>query len=81
MAFVAIRVADTVLSPVNLALLRWFVASFCFLLLLPIIGRSKSKLARTDIPRLLVVAFANVVGYHIALNSAETTVSAGLSAC
>jgi drug/metabolite transporter (DMT)-like permease len=79
MAFVAIKQADSVLSPVNLTLLRWFVASFFFLALLPVIGRSKSKLARRDIPRLLVVAFANVVGYHIALNYAETTISAGLS--
>ena len=79
MAFVAIKQADSVLSPVNLTLLRWFVASILFLGLLPIIGRSKSKLERRDIPRLLIVAFANVVGYHIALNYAETTISAGLS--
>ena len=79
MAFVAIKQADTVLSPVNLALLRWLVASVLFLALLPIIGKSKSRFEKKDIPRLLIVAFANVVGYHIALNSAETSISAGLS--
>jgi drug/metabolite transporter (DMT)-like permease len=79
MAFVAIKQADTVLSPVNLALLRWLVASMFFLALLPIIGRSKSAFERGDIPRLLIVAFANVVGYHISLNYAETSISAGLS--
>jgi drug/metabolite transporter (DMT)-like permease len=79
MAFVAIKQADTVLSPVNLALLRWLVASILFLALLPIIGKSKCKFERKDIPRLLIVAFANVVGYHVALNSAETSISAGLS--
>lgn len=79
MAFVAIKQADTVLSPVNLALLRWLLASLCFLALLPIIGKPKSRFERRDLPRLLVVAFANVVGYHVALNYAETTISAGLS--
>jgi drug/metabolite transporter (DMT)-like permease len=79
MAFVAIKQADTELSPVNLALVRWLVASVPFLVLLPIIGRPKTKLERKDLPRLLVMAFANVVGYHISLNYAETTLSAGLS--
>ena len=79
LAFVAIKAADQVLSPVNLALLRWMLASALFLALLPIIGRAKSKFDRKDIPRLLVVAFSNVVGYHISLNYAETSISAGLS--
>jgi len=80
LAFVAIKQADTELSPVNLALLRWLVACVPFLVLLPILGKPKVKLERKDIPRLLIVAFANVVGYHISLNYAETTLSAGLSA-
>lgn len=79
MAFVAIRRADAELSPVNLALIRWFVASIPFAALLPVIGRPKVRLDRGDVPRLLVIAFCNVVGYHVALNYAETTVSAGLS--
>jgi len=80
LAFVAIKQAVTELTPVNLALLRWLVASVPFLILLPIIGRPKAKLERGDIPRLLVVALANVAGYHISLYYAETTLSAGLSA-
>jgi drug/metabolite transporter (DMT)-like permease len=79
LAFVAIKQVDLELSPVNLALLRWFIAGALFLGLLPFIGRPKSPLERKDLPRLLVVAFANVVGYHISLYYAETTVSAGLS--
>jgi drug/metabolite transporter (DMT)-like permease len=79
LAFVAIKQADTELAPVNLALLRWFIAGALFLALLPVIGRPKSKFERGDIPRLLVVAFANVVGYHISLYYAETSISAGLS--
>ena len=80
LAFVAIKEADTELAPVNLALLRWLLASVPFLVLLPIIGRPKAKFERRDVPRLLAVALANVAGYHISLNYAETTLSAGLSA-
>jgi len=80
MAFVAIKQVVTELSPVNLALLRWFVASVPFLILLPLIGRPKTRLERRDIPRLLVVALANVAGYHLSLYYAETTLSAGLAA-
>jgi len=77
MAFVAIKEAVQELSPVNLALMRWLIASILFLALLPILGKSKSRFEGKDIPRLLVVAFANVVGYHISLNYAETSISAG----
>ncbi|HXW94817.1 MAG TPA: EamA family transporter [Nitrososphaerales archaeon] len=80
LAFVAIKQVVTELTPVNLALLRWLVASVPFLILLPIIGRPKAKLERRDVPRLLAVALANVAGYHISLYYAETTLSAGLSA-
>jgi drug/metabolite transporter (DMT)-like permease len=80
MAFVAIKAVVVELSPVNLALLRWLIAAIPFLVLLPIIGRPKVPFERRDVPRLLVVALANVAGYHISLNYAETTISAGLSA-
>lgn len=80
MAFVAIKVVETELSPVNLALMRWLIAAVPFLILLPVIGRPKVRFERRDIPRLLLVALANVAGYHISLNYAETTLSAGLSA-
>jgi drug/metabolite transporter (DMT)-like permease len=79
LAFVAIKEADQVLSPVNLALMRWLIASVLFFVLLPVMGKSKSRFERKDVPRLLLVAFANVAGYHISLNYAETTISAGLS--
>jgi drug/metabolite transporter (DMT)-like permease len=80
MAFVAIKIVVTQLSPVNLALMRWLLAGVPFLILLPFIGRPKTPFQRRDIPRLLIVALANVAGYHISLNYAETTLSAGLSA-
>ncbi|MDG6985623.1 MAG: DMT family transporter [Nitrososphaerota archaeon] len=80
MAFVAIKEVEIELSPVNLALLRWLIAAIPFLILLPVIGRPKVRFERKDIPRLLAVALANVAGYHLSLNYAETTLSAGLSA-
>lgn len=79
LAFVAIKRADYVLSPVNLALLRWFVSSAAYALLLLFIGRPKAPFDRRDLPRLLLVSFANVPLYHVALNFGETTVSSGLA--
>ena len=79
MAFVAIKQADAELSPVNLALIRWFIACACYLLLIPLIGKPKIRLERKDIPRMLVIAFSIVAGYHISLYYAEESVSAGVA--
>jgi drug/metabolite transporter (DMT)-like permease len=78
-AFVAIRRADYELSPVNLALLRWFISSAAYLVVLLFLGKPKVSFERKDLPRLLVISFANVPLYHLSLNYAETTVSAGLA--
>ena len=76
----AIRQADFELSAVNLALLRWLVASAGFLAITPILGKPKTKFeVRKDFPRLFVVAINNVAIYSISLNFAEKTVSAGLA--
>ena len=79
LAFVAIRVLDTELSFINLTLLRWFVASAGYLTLLPFLGKPRTPLNRVDLPRLLLIGFFNVAGYHLSLNYAETTVPAGLA--
>jgi drug/metabolite transporter (DMT)-like permease len=79
LAFVAVRQAVFELSPVNLALLRWFIVSAFFLPLLFMVGKPKTEFDRKDLPRLLLMAFAMVPGYNLSLNSAEVTVSAGLS--
>ncbi len=78
-AFVAIKQADFELSPVNLALLRWFISSAAYGIVLLFLGRPKTSFERKDLPRLLVISFANVPLYHLALNYAETTVSPGLA--
>jgi drug/metabolite transporter (DMT)-like permease len=79
LAFVAIRILDTELSFIDLTLTRWFVASACFLAILPLLGRPKTPFDKTDIPRVLLIGFFNVAGYHLSLNYGEITVSAGLS--
>lgn len=79
MAFVAIKAAEPLLNPVNLTLLRWFIAGAGFLILAPFLGRTRRKFERQDIPRFLLVSFANVVAYHLTLNYSESTISAGLA--
>jgi drug/metabolite transporter (DMT)-like permease len=79
MAFVAIRTADFQLTPINLTILRWLIASAGFLALAPFFGKPKQPVQRHHIPRILVVSLASVVGYHLSLNYAETIVSAGLA--
>jgi drug/metabolite transporter (DMT)-like permease len=79
LAFVAIRRAVFELTPVNLTLLRFFIASGILVLLALFLGRPKARFDPRDFPRLALVAFANVPGYHLALNYAETLVSSGLA--
>ncbi len=79
LAFVAIRRAEFELSPVNLTLLRWLIASAGFLVLAPFVGKPEKQIQKQHIPRILLVSFASVVGYHLALNYAETIVSSGLA--
>jgi drug/metabolite transporter (DMT)-like permease len=79
LAFVAIRILDTELSFVNLTLLRWLVASVGYLALLPFLGRPRTPFSKLHVPRLLLIGFFNVAGYHLSLNHAEVSVSAGLA--
>jgi drug/metabolite transporter (DMT)-like permease len=79
LAFDAISVADTVLSPANLTLLRWFIAAAGYLAILPILGKTKVRFESKDLPRLLLISFANVPLYHLSLNYGETSVSAGVA--
>ncbi|HLE64616.1 MAG TPA: DMT family transporter [Candidatus Bathyarchaeia archaeon] len=79
LAFVAIRRAAFELSPVNLTIIRWLIASAGFLLLAPIFGRPRRPIQRQHVPRILLVSFASVTGYHLSLNYAESIVSSGLA--
>ena len=79
LAFVAIRYLDFKLDFVDLTLLRWLVASAGYLVLLTFIGKTRTRFEKSDLPRLLMIAFFNVPAYHLALNYAEKTVSSGIA--
>ena len=79
LAFVAIRRADFELSPENLTLLRWLIVSAGFLVIYPFVVRPKTRFELRDLPRLLLVALASVVIYHLCLNTAEVQVDASLA--
>jgi drug/metabolite transporter (DMT)-like permease len=79
LAFVVIRRAVFELSPINLTLLRWFVAGAGFLVIAPFIGKPKKKFEWQDLPRLLVISLLNVPFYHLSLNFAEKIVSSGIA--
>src|SRR2546425_12490469 len=53
LAFVAIRTADFQLSPVNLTVLRWLIASAGFLALAPFFGKPKQPVQNTTFPESL----------------------------
>ncbi len=79
MAFVGIKYTEPFLNPVNLTLLRWFLASAALVVLAPFLGRMKTRFQIRDLPRFVFVAFANVVAYHLTLNFSESSISAGLA--
>jgi drug/metabolite transporter (DMT)-like permease len=55
------------------------IVSAVFLCLYPFIVKPKVRFERGDFPRLLVVALASVVIYHLSLNTAEKQVDASLA--
>src|SRR6266516_119029 len=61
LAFVAIRTADFQLSPINLTVLRWLIASAGFLALTPFFGRPNHPVQKHHIPRILAVSLASDV--------------------
>ena len=77
-AFTFVRIATRSLTPANLAILR-FALVWPFLFLFPGLYRLR-KLESRDWPRLLLVSFLMVAGYHLALNAAETRVTASVAA-
>lgn len=77
-AFTFVRIATRSLTPANLAILR-FALVWPFLFLFPGLYRLR-KLERQEWPRLLFISFLMVAGYHLALNAAESRVTASVAA-
>src|SRR5437773_12361579 len=74
LAFVAIRTADFQLSPINVRLLCWLIASDVFLALSPFFGRQMQPVKRYHIHRILIVSLVSVIVYNLSLNYADTIV-------
>lgn len=74
-AFPFIKIGLQELSPVNLTIMRLFIACFVFLLLILIKPRSFSKLHKKDIPRIFLLGFIGVIVYHLGLNYGEQYIS------
>lgn len=75
-AFPGIKLGLTGLSAGNLTLLRFGVASLCFVLFL-LVTRKRLLPERRDVPYFFLVGFLGITIYHLALNYGELYVSAG----
>lgn len=75
-AFPAIKVGLTGLSAANLTLLRFGVASLCFVVYL-LATKKRLFPERRDVPVLFLAGFLGITVYHLALNYGELHVSAG----
>jgi drug/metabolite transporter (DMT)-like permease len=75
-AFPGIKLGLAGLSAANLTLLRFAVASLCFLLFLLATKRRLSP-RREDVPYFFLVGVLGITIYHLALNYGELHVSAG----
>lgn len=75
-AFPGIKLGLTGLSAANLTLLRFAVASLCFVLFL-MLTRKRLWPEHKDVPYFFLVGFLGITSYHLALNYGELHVSAG----
>jgi drug/metabolite transporter (DMT)-like permease len=77
-SFVAIRAVVREYSPGGLALVRFGVASLAFLCWTLLRGGMRRPAPR-DVPVFLATGFIGITIYHLALNTGERTVSAGVA--
>ncbi|MCK5458951.1 MAG: DMT family transporter [Thermoplasmatales archaeon] len=76
LAFPFIKIGLEELSPINLTIIRLFIACFVFLILLCTMPKKFSKLHKKDIIPLFLLGFLGVVVYHLGLNYGEQHISA-----
>lgn len=77
-AFAMIKLALEDVTPLDLTLVRFLVAAVPFAVILAVTGLP--RFSRAERPRVALIAFLSVAGYHLALNYGETAVSAGVAA-
>ncbi|HYU58899.1 MAG TPA: DMT family transporter, partial [Actinomycetota bacterium] len=78
-AFVAIKDLVGTVSPVTVTTLRFLLTGATYGLLLAIWPPARARIDRRDRGRLLVLAVTGTAGYHLALNTGERFVSAGVA--
>lgn len=74
-AFPSIKIGLRELSPVNLTIMRLFVACIAFLIFLLIKPEKFSKLNKKDIIPIFLLGFFGVIVYHLGLNYGEQYIS------
>ncbi len=77
-AFVGIRYGLTYYSPGGLALLRYFIASICMLILYFSLPK-RNKINLRDLPLLFLLGVLGFAVYNVSLNYGEITVPAGIA--
>lgn len=75
-AFPAIKVALTGMTPGHLTLLRFLVASACFVIY-SYVAKTRLLPDRRDLPYVMLLAFLGISFYHSALNFGQQHVGAG----
>lgn len=78
-AFPFIKIGLEELSPINLTIIRLFIACLLFLLIRIIKSKNFSKLQKKDIPSIFMLGFLGIVIYHLGLNYGEQYISASLA--
>ena len=76
-AFPLIKISLEELTPVNLAILRLFLASVIFLTIVLWQKKRFSRFQKKDTIRLFLLGFIGISAYHLALNYGEQFISAG----
>lgn len=78
-AFPLIKIGLEELSPINLTIIRLFIACVLFLVIRLYKSKSFSKLQKKDIPSIFILGFLGIVIYHLGLNYGEQYISASLA--
>jgi len=78
-AFPFIKLGLEELSPINLTIMRLFIACILFFLFLLIKPKKFSKLQKKDIVPIFLLGFFGVIVYHLGLNYGEQYVSASVA--
>jgi drug/metabolite transporter (DMT)-like permease len=77
-AYTLIKIAGKDLSPISIAMARFFIV-FPFLFFFPSIYKI-SKVAKRDIMKIILIGILIVPSYHLFLNNAETMINASVAA-